>query len=86
MDITTEARAFFESHSRRKNKALLLDITIVNPCASSNVENATRRAGKHLADAIEWKKNKNRGSFPATYSLLLLAMSICGETDSDRRA
>ena len=30
MDITTEA-GVFDNHPRRKNKALLLDITIVNP-------------------------------------------------------
>ena len=32
MDITTEAGALFKNHPRLKNKALLLDITIVNPC------------------------------------------------------
>ena len=31
MDITTEAGALFDNHPRHKNKALLLDITIVNP-------------------------------------------------------
>ena len=86
MDITTEGRAFFESHSRRKNKALLLDITIVNPCASSNVENTAHPAGKHLTDAVERKKNKYRGSFPATYPSFSLAMSMCGEADSDLHA
>ena len=75
MDITTEAGALFDNHPRHKNKALLLDITIVNPCAGSNLGNAVRHVGKHLADAVERKKNKYRGSFPATYSLLPLAMS-----------
>ena len=42
MDITTEAGALFDNHPRLKNKALLLDITIVNPCAGSNLENAAR--------------------------------------------
>ena len=41
---------------------------------------------KHLADAIERKKNKHRGSFPATYSLLLLTMSTCGDVCSDLHA
>ena len=45
-------------HPRRKNKVLLLDITIVTPCASSNLENEARYAGNHLADAVERKKNK----------------------------
>ena len=38
---------------------------------------------KHLADAVERKKNKYRGSFPATYPL---AMSTCGEIRSDMHA
>ena len=37
MDIITEAGALFDNHPRLKNKALLLDITIVNPCAGSNL-------------------------------------------------
>ena len=72
------------THTRRKNKMLLLDITtVVNPCASSNLENAARYAGKHLADAVERKKNMYRGSFLSAYSLLPLAMSNCGEVGSD---
>ena len=62
--ITTEAGALFDNHSRLKNKALLLDITIVNPCPSSNLENITHHTGNHLADAIKRKKNICRGSFP----------------------
>ena len=86
MDITTEAGALFDNHPRLKNKALLLDITIVNPCAGSNLGNAARHVGKHLADAVELKKNNYRGSFPATYSLLPLAMSTCGDVGSDVHA
>ena len=85
-DITTEARALFDNHPRLKNKALLLDITIVNPCAGSNLGNAVRHVGKHLPDAVERKKNKYRGSFPATYSLLPPAMSTCGDVGSDVQA
>ena len=68
------------------NKALLFDIGIVNPCAGFNLGNAARHAGKHLADAVERKKNKYRGSFPATYSLLPLGMSTCGDVGSDVHA
>ena len=74
MDITAEAGALFGNHPRLKNKALLLDITIVNPCAGSNLANAARHVGKHLADALERKKNKYRCSFPATYPPFL---SLC---------
>ena len=83
MDIATEAGALFDNNLRLKNKALLLYFTIVNSCAGSNLGNATRHVGKHLSDAIKRKKNKYRGSFPATYSLLPLAMSTCGEVGSD---
>ena len=64
MDITTEAGALFDNHPRRKNKALLLDITIVNPCTSSNLENAARYAVKHLADAVEREKKQVSGLVP----------------------
>ena len=78
--------ALFDDHPRLKNKALLLDITIVNPCAGSNLGNAARHVENQLAGAVERKKNKYRGSFLATYSLLSLAMSTCGEFGSDMHA
>ena len=86
MDITTEAGALFDNHPRLKSKELLLDITIVNPCAGSNLGNAARHVGKHLAYAVERKKNKYRGSFPATYALLPLAIMTCGDVGSDVHA
>ena len=86
MDITTEAGALFDNHPRLKNKALLLDITIVNSCAGSNLGNAARHVGKHLADAVERKKNKYQGSFPATCFHLPLAISTCGDVGSDVHA
>ena len=52
INITTEA-ALFDNHLRCKNKALLLNMTIGNSCASSNLENAARHAGKHLAHAVK---------------------------------
>ena len=84
--INTQAGALFNNHPRLKSKALLLDITIVNPCAGSNLGNAARHVEKHLADAVEWEKNKYRGSFSATYSHLSLAMSTCGDIGSDVHA
>ena len=87
MDITTKAGALFDNHPRRKNKALLLNnAIIINPCADSNLGNAARHVGKHLADGIERKKNKSRGPFPATYSLLPLAILTCCEVDLDVHA
>ena len=46
-------------------------------------KHTARHVGKHLADVAERKKNKYRGSFPATYSLLPLAMSTCGDVGSN---
>ena len=87
MDITTEARALFDNHPRLKNKALLLDRHYHRqPLRRLQSGDAARRVGKHLADAVERKKNKYRGSFPATYSLLPLAMSTCGDVGSDVHA
>ena len=40
----------------------------------------------HIHTHVERKKNKYRGSFPATYSLLPLAMSTCGDVGSDVHA
>ena len=57
MDITTEAGALFDNHPRLKSKALLFDITIVNPCAGFNLGNVARHVGKYLADAVERKEN-----------------------------
>ena len=44
MDLTTEAGALFDSDTQHKDKSLLLDLTIVNPCVSTNLENAARQA------------------------------------------
>ena len=86
MGIMTEAGALFDNHPRLRNKAILLDIIIVNPCAGANLGNAARHVGKHLAYTVERKRSKYQGSFPPTYFFLLLAMSTCGEVGSDVHA
>ena len=63
-----------------------MNLTIVYPFAGFNLKNAARHPGKHLADAVERKKNKYGDSFPATYLLILTAMSTCGEASSDVHA
>ena len=78
--------ALFGSYPGRRDKALLLDIIIVNPCARSDPDNADGRAGKLLADSVERKNNKYRGSFPATDSSLALALWRCDEAGSDVHA
>ena len=84
MNITTEAGG--HSSTTTLDARIRRFYSIVNPCTSSNLEDEARYAGKLLADAVELKKNKYRGLFPATYSLLLLAMSMCREVDSDVHA
>ena len=56
MDVTTEAGALFDNDPRHTGKSLLIDLTIVNPCVSSNLKGAARQTGKHLADAVEPEK------------------------------
>ena len=55
--ISREVGVLFDNHPQLKNQVFLLYITIVNPCASSNLKNLARCAGKHLADAVERGKS-----------------------------
>ena len=61
------------------------NIAVLSICQCRE-ENAAPHAGKHFVDAVERKKNKYRGSVPATNSLLPLAMSTCGEVGLDVHA
>ena len=83
MDITTIPGALLDNHPRRNNRGILLDITIVDPSNSSSLENAARNTGNYLTEAVEQKKNKYSGSFPASHSLISFVMSPCGVVDSD---
>ena len=77
MNITTEAGALFDNHPRLNNKALLLDITIVNPCAGSNLGIVARHVEKHLADAVERKKTNIGARSPLpTPSFLSLCRNV----------
>ena len=68
MDITTEAGPLFDNHPRLKNKALLLDITIVNPCAGSN------RSFDNIRDSPEAKSTIQIYFCTPTVQLLLLCL------------
>ena len=48
---------FFASDPKHKDKTLLLNITIVHPCVSTNLGKAARPTEKHLADTIEREHN-----------------------------
>ena len=74
MDITTVSGALFDNHPRLTNKALILDITIVNHCAGSNLGNAARHVGKHLTDAVERKKTSVGARSPL---LIPSFLSLC---------
>ena len=70
MGIRTEAGALFDNPPRLKNKALLLNFTIVNPCAGSNLGKAARHVEKHLADAVERMKTSIGARSPLPTLLL----------------
>ena len=50
MDVTKAAGALFSDDPQ--HKALLLDLTIVNPCVSTDLEIAARQTRKHFTDAV----------------------------------
>ena len=82
--MTTAAGALFGNDFLHKDKALIIDLTIVNLYnSSSNLESTARQTGKHLTDAVGRKKNKYWGSFPTTYSPLILIMSMFCEPGPD---
>ena len=83
IDVTTEAGALFGCKFDRKDKELLLDIAIVRLCVSSNLNDVARHAGKYLVNAIEWKINKEWGSFLPIYSIFLFAMMTRGDAGQD---
>ena len=86
MNGTAEVGSLLGSNPRRKYRALLHDITIVNPRFSSNLltDKTARETGKHLADSAVERKSKSRGLFPASFSFLALTVStLQGEVDSD---
>ena len=65
---------------------MLLNLTVVNPCAPSNFNKEVARPGIALIEAAKRKHNKYRGTFPATYSLPPLAISMCGTLGADTQA
>ena len=88
MDTTTEAGSLLDNRPRLQNKTFLLviGIAIVNPYARYDLENAARHVEKDPPDAVEQMRNKYRGSFPPTNSVLPFAMSMCDEAGSDVHA
>lgn len=74
--------ALLGNSPRYTNKGLLLGITIVNRFVSTDLKNAARQAEKHLTNAVK-QNNKYWVSFPASYSLLPLAMLVCSELHPD---
>ena len=85
--VLRKKRSFTERHGRRPPVEGILTqepgIIIVNPSTSSIQDNTARREENHLTNPIEREKNEYRGSFPATFSLLPLAISTCGEIPLD---
>ena len=65
MDVTVGPSALFRGHRQREERHLLLDLTVVNPCAPSNLDKEVTRPGTALAEAAKRKQNKYRGTFRA---------------------
>ena len=86
MDVTTEAGVLFAKDEVRQGKALLLDLTVTNPCAPSRIGRELQQAGRTIADATETKHQKYRGTFPATYTLVPLVVSTTGALGPDLHA
>ena len=55
--MTKEVGALFGHDPRYKGKAQFLDLTIMIPCISANLENAAQQTRKYLADEAERKKD-----------------------------
>jgi len=83
MDVTKAAGALFSDDPLHEGKTLLLDITIVNFCVSTDFKTAVRQTENPLTDEVERKKNKYRGSLPATYPFLHLSMWTYGDLGAD---
>ena len=84
MDVTPEAGALFDSDPRHKDKALLLDLTIVNPCVSTNLENTARQAGKSPRRRSRAEEKLVSGLVPRYLRpFFLFPMSTSGEVGPD---
>ena len=72
MDVTTEAGALFDNDPRHKRKTLSLDLTIVNPCVSSNL--GGMRHGR-LENTSPTQLSGRKTSIGARFPLYLLPPS-----------
>lgn len=61
-----------------RSNNLVLDPSIVNPCALTNLGKEAKRSEAVITAAVKKKRYKYQYKFPATSTLLLLAVSICG--------
>ena len=77
MDVTVQEGDLFRGHPLH-GKKLLLDLTVVNPSAASNIDREAANPGSLLRDAATKKRNKYRGTHPDTYCLLPVAVSMHG--------
>lgn len=60
-----------------------MDLTVANPCVPTILDKHTEGPGNLTIELVKRKHNKYRGAFAAIYTLLSLAMSVCGTLDSN---
>ena len=87
-DMTTDKGELFGSQPQRKDKALLLDITTANPCASAPnwiMQRAMQETPHRRSQAEEEQVSVLVRPYK-TLIPLLIAMSACGEAGPDVHA
>lgn len=52
-DVTVKRSELFLKQERRESKNLLLDLTVVSPCALSNPEKETERLGSAIMTFVK---------------------------------
>lgn len=58
MDISVWHTELFRRDKQREGKALVLDVTVVNPCVSSNLDKEAKGAASAIEAAVRRKTNK----------------------------
>ena len=79
MDMITSPGSLFDDNPKFKHHGLMLDVTIANPCAPSNLDASVDIAGSALAKTIARKHRHDRGKiYGMMYRLVPLSFSSSG--------
>lgn len=86
MDTAVRNNALFRGHDRREDKNLLLHLTVVDPCSSSNLDTEAKKPISAIAAAARRKLNKYWDALPATYTFIPWTASKCDTLGSNTQA